>query len=428
MNRQTIIVHHSLTGAIQSFNKNLFLDFTPSSVIIRGVDYGEGAGATDLHGIIAPWSDNPIATFIDDTNNGYTSNPGTTFKINNPGVFSNGQITFQVRRLNNATSASTATGKISLTLEFIMEKTITPKINVDMKPLMDLISARIPVNAFSRELSFGRGEDEEEQDQKQGQDELIVMDTRNTEDQVNPIPNVHSTLENETITPDDIVKGEEIKQEGGMDEIDESNILPDVPTTRFFTNRTGPITRAERKAEDATRRVMDSKNMRDTIETFAPVVQLVRQQAEREAQMNELNREIEELEDELRRNRNRLLNEGRRREVDIMQTRLNRLIRQRMDAQNPNPIQPRRLFFGNGAKEAKQAGLGDCCQDGGVFAPRACQRARELRRKKGLHRRKRSGITIKKLSIEEEKELSKSNKECREIKRKLPGLGRTTFF
>ena len=121
VNRQTIVVHHSLAGAIQDFSKNLFIDFTPSSVILREVSYGEGAGGTDLHGVFAPWSNGVIGTFVDDTNNGFTSNPGTSFKINNPGMFMNGDIMFRVRRLNNSTSASTATGKISLTLEFIYE-------------------------------------------------------------------------------------------------------------------------------------------------------------------------------------------------------------------------------------------------------------------------------------------------------------------
>lgn len=121
LNRQTIIVHHSLAGALQQFSKNLFIDFTPSSVILREISYGEGAGATDLHGVFAPWSNNTIGTFIDDTNNGFVSNPGTSFKINNPGMLMNGDITFRVRRLNNSTAASTATGKLSLTLEFIYE-------------------------------------------------------------------------------------------------------------------------------------------------------------------------------------------------------------------------------------------------------------------------------------------------------------------
>jgi len=140
-------------------------------------------------------------------------------------------------------------------------------------------------------------------------------------------------------------KGE---QRGGMDEIRESNILPDAPTTRFFTGRTGPITRGERKAEDATRRVMDSRNMRDTIGSFAPMVQLIREADERRAQMNELDREIEQLEDDLARNRNRLLNQDRRSEVDRMNARLGRLIRRRQQREAQNPIQPRRLFFGDG--------------------------------------------------------------------------------
>jgi len=121
VNRQTIVVHHSLAGAIQEFSKNLFIDFTPSSVILREVSYGEGAGGTDLHGIFAPWSNGVVGTFVDDTNAGFVSNPGTSFKINNPGMFMNGDTTFRVRRLNNSTGASTATGKLSLTLEFIYE-------------------------------------------------------------------------------------------------------------------------------------------------------------------------------------------------------------------------------------------------------------------------------------------------------------------
>jgi len=197
MNRQTIIIHHSLATALQSFNKGLHLDFTPSIVIVRGVEYGEGAGATDLHGIIAPWSNSPIATFIDDTNNGYSSNPSTTFNLYNPGMLVNGDITFQVRRLNNNTSASTATGKISLTLEFVEEEQKTPSINFDMKPLMNLIAERIPVNAFSREISFGMG-----------MTGGLLCDTRNAFDQVNPIPDVNPEVKPE-VKPEEVVEKEQ---------------------------------------------------------------------------------------------------------------------------------------------------------------------------------------------------------------------------
>lgn len=198
VNRETIIVHHNLAGALQDFSKSLFLDFTPSSVILRAITYGEGAGATDLHGVFAPWSNNTIATFIDDTNNGFVSNPGTSFKINNPGMLMNGDITFRVRRLNNTTSASTATGKLALTLEFIQEVEPEPKpVVADMSQLINYL--KDSKESFYGLTTFKGGSIQYLEDEK------VEPTVKNALDQsVNPVVDVH---------PDDTPEEEPVLEE-----------------------------------------------------------------------------------------------------------------------------------------------------------------------------------------------------------------------
>jgi hypothetical protein len=120
-NRQTVEVFASLAGAVQSFTTNLGLDFDPTAVIVRQVLYNN-VNTNDVVAVIAPWTNAKngiIATFL--PRNDFVSNSGSQFKIQNPGALSNGDTTFQVRRLTDVISANLATGTLSLTLEFIRE-------------------------------------------------------------------------------------------------------------------------------------------------------------------------------------------------------------------------------------------------------------------------------------------------------------------
>lgn len=120
-NRQTVEVFTILTGPAQSFTSNLGLDFDPTAVIVRQVLYNN-VNTNDVAAVIAPWTNAKngiIATFLPRI--GFSSNPGSQFKIQNPGALSNGDTTFQVRRLTNFIGANSAVGTLSLTLEFIRE-------------------------------------------------------------------------------------------------------------------------------------------------------------------------------------------------------------------------------------------------------------------------------------------------------------------
>jgi len=147
VNRQTVIFHRSLVGnpAVQELYETLQLDFEPTSLIVRQVDFFRTtANIGGLHGIIAPFTnakDGIIATFISNgtanTSDSYSSNPNSNYIINHPSMLFNGSVLFKVRKLADTLTASVAQGVITLTLEFIRE--VYPEPTASVSQMSQLI-------------------------------------------------------------------------------------------------------------------------------------------------------------------------------------------------------------------------------------------------------------------------------------------------
>ena len=223
MNRETIVVHQSLAGAIQQFSYDLSLNFTPEYVIVRNVSYGAGAGVAGvMHCIRTPWiesKDDILLTFTDDVDVPYQANPQSHYKIQHPGSIMNGQLTFYVNALTNTINANTATGVISFTLEFCKrqeERNIADVIITQMTQLTATL-VRHQADAVSVFMPPGDkgGIRYREADSKEMRGGLDLQDRRNTHDQVDPIPNVHRDVESEDLdsirTGQTTVQGEGFK-------------------------------------------------------------------------------------------------------------------------------------------------------------------------------------------------------------------------
>jgi hypothetical protein len=121
--RQTVVIYADLGTTPQSFSYDLDLEFTPDHVVVRDITYSAG-GVLGVHAIIANFcraKNNVIAVFDDTDPTPYHSNPETTYRIeHSSSTLTNGQITFQLRKINNLGSltASVATGDLAITLEF----------------------------------------------------------------------------------------------------------------------------------------------------------------------------------------------------------------------------------------------------------------------------------------------------------------------
>jgi len=219
MNRETVVVHQRLAGAIQQFSYDLSLAFTPDYVVVRNVSYGNGAGVAGiLHSIRTPWvesKDDILLTFTDDVDVPYQSNPQSHFKINHPGSIMNGQMTFYVSALTNGIVANTATGDIAFTLEFCKEQKERDIADVIITQMTQLTTTLVRHQAQSVSVFMPPGDKggitySEAQNlavphlpdsKKRGEfarelrGGLDLPDRRNTHDQVDPIPDVHRELE-----------------------------------------------------------------------------------------------------------------------------------------------------------------------------------------------------------------------------------------
>lgn len=220
MNRETVVVHQRLAGAIQQFSYDLSLTFTPTYVVVRNVSYGNGAGVAGiLHSIRTPWiksKDDILLTFTDDVDVPYQSNPQSHFEIQHPGSIMNGQMTFYISALTNGVGANTATGDIAFTLEFCKEQKERDIADVIITQMTQLTATLVRHQAQSVSVFMPPGDkggitysdaqnlavpnlphDSKERgllarEQRGG---LDLPDRRNAHDQVDPIPDVHRELE-----------------------------------------------------------------------------------------------------------------------------------------------------------------------------------------------------------------------------------------
>jgi len=143
VNRQTVIIHKDLAGPLQEFYKEINLDFEPTTLIVRQLTFYKGTATSGLHGIIVPFTnakDGIITSFND--YNALITNPNSHFIINHPSMLFNGDVLFKIRKLTDGLVASTATGTISIELEFIREEYQEPKpVVADMTQLINFLKS-----------------------------------------------------------------------------------------------------------------------------------------------------------------------------------------------------------------------------------------------------------------------------------------------
>lgn len=143
VNRQTSVLFVNLNdgtnNSVQDFSFNFNLDFDPTAVIVRQIVYADtGFGTDNVLSVLTNWTNSQngiIATFID--TKPFVSNPDSQFKVENPGSLSNGDVSFQVRRLSDTITANTGIGRLSLTLEFIRE--VYPEPSASVSQMSQLI-------------------------------------------------------------------------------------------------------------------------------------------------------------------------------------------------------------------------------------------------------------------------------------------------
>ena len=201
VNRQTIVIHRDLAGPLQQFSVPLNLQFTPTSVIVRTICLGDSTLGGTLHGIVAPWSNSVnqvIGVFVDEANNAYMTNPNTTFKLENPNMLMNGDVTFLLRGLTNTLVASSSIGKLALTLEFIQESEPEPKpVVADMSALINYLKDS-KESFYGLQSLLGKGSKSVMDGATSGgsvqylEDEKVDPTVKNALDQnVDPVVNVH---------------------------------------------------------------------------------------------------------------------------------------------------------------------------------------------------------------------------------------------
>lgn len=142
--RQVVIIHRAVEGVDEvPFSFNLKLEFVPTSVIVRTITYRKNTG-TGLHAIKVSWlkaRNGLIGLIVGSTNNDYVSNPNTTFMIENPGSIMNGDVKFNLVKLNDNENPEELGGTIGLTLEFIQEEYPKPSpLAGEMKQLINVLS------------------------------------------------------------------------------------------------------------------------------------------------------------------------------------------------------------------------------------------------------------------------------------------------
>jgi len=190
--RQLVVIHKDLNGVSQ-FSIPLDLGFTPDYVIVREVilsDNGHGGG-NGTHVITAPWvrSKENILLAFDDTSN-YLSNPNTHFLIKHSGMIMNGDSTFTVREATDTLSASTATGRIAITLEFGLyerRRSIDEIIITSTRRMVETMVERGCVYPFCVPNQDGGG----------------AIPSGEIDPSIEPMPQVHPTQENLEAPPNE---------------------------------------------------------------------------------------------------------------------------------------------------------------------------------------------------------------------------------
>jgi hypothetical protein len=122
--RETVIIHRSLNG-ITDWYQTLNLDFDPDQVVVRNVNYA-GSGTGEVHAILVDFiesNEQLLCSFIDLSGGPYTSQPMSHFNISNF-MLKNGTPLFRVNALTDSIDANTATGVITLNLEFLRHEEV----------------------------------------------------------------------------------------------------------------------------------------------------------------------------------------------------------------------------------------------------------------------------------------------------------------
>jgi len=212
------VLHTNIVGGQENYSFNLHLDFTPTHVIVRSINYerSQAPVTTKLHQISAPWTNHhPIGVFLDDGS--YISNPHSIIPLGEAGgALINGQITIIINRIVTDVLAPTAVGVLSLTLEFYREEeekedallsNMSELINVLKTPKNDIYPFNPLPSQYGGYHSCMCG------------GASFTGDTRNALDQINPIPDVNvgnarNVILEETAEEQQRKQQEEKKEEG----------------------------------------------------------------------------------------------------------------------------------------------------------------------------------------------------------------------
>ncbi len=222
LQRQTVIIHREVDANDSTFSFNLGLNFVPTSVILRSLNFGKTDATPDnyVNGVILPWTNGEIGcAFVYAGNSPIFSNPGTIFDLSKKGSsLVNGDVNFTIVKLTDTEEASGVIGVLALTFEFIQEDIQLPKPKTtDIDKLINFLKTEkasrdiYPFNPVQSQTGRGHG--------CMCGGQAVTEDQRNALNQTDPIPDVIDMSEGQEPVEEPTEEGkEEKKQEEGKEE------------------------------------------------------------------------------------------------------------------------------------------------------------------------------------------------------------------
>ena len=187
--RQTVVVHRNLASVQQTFSEPLNLDFTPNVVVVRNVSCSTGGGL-GMHAVIVPWvhsNQNILCVFAD---RDYDSSPQIHYRIEDGDLGLNGDAKFDLRLIGSSVTASVATCRLVITLEFQrheVQRSFDDVMVTTMQQMSKMMFSQNPQgNVYPFQLPKGA---------QFGKGSSFMVDPSEE-----PIPDVHPRIESSTDT------------------------------------------------------------------------------------------------------------------------------------------------------------------------------------------------------------------------------------